>query len=102
MKTIRGWLIDIFALERALGLPPASNPKTGAIPPVRAAHPCGVRDCFEPQVIVSQNDHETVVECPVHECRTNWETTAREDRPQTIIRVQDNWHQHGTKGQPPR
>ena len=68
--------------------------------PVRPEHPCGVRDCFEAQTIIRQDERETVVECPVHQCVTSWETKAREKREQVIINPRDGWHQYGSKGTP--
>lgn len=64
--------------------------------PVRPLHPCGVGDCYEVQTLVSQDERETVVDCPTHDARTTWPTTPPEPREQRIIRVQDAWRQHGT------
>lgn len=76
------------------------EPAPPPAPPARPDHPCGVRDCYELQVILRQDDRETVVECPVHGCVTTWETKKREEREQQIIRVQDGWRQHGVN--PPK
>lgn len=66
--------------------------------PEREVHPCGVSDCYEPQVLLHQDDRLTVVECPLHRCVTSWDTAPLEQKTQKIIRVQDSWHQHGSRG----
>lgn len=62
--------------------------------------PCGVPTCEAEQLVIEADSRWTVVECPVHEARTRWETAVREEKTQTIIRPQDAWRQHGTKGRP--
>jgi len=66
--------------------------------PVRPEFPCGVRDCYEPQIEVARDDRDITVSCPVHNCNTMWPLVKPEAKEQHIIRVQDGWHQHGTKG----
>lgn len=70
------------------------------LPPVRGDHPCGVPDCFEATTVVEQDDRLTLVECSVHEARTLWDTTPIERREQEVIRVQDQWRQHGSRNSP--
>lgn len=91
VQTIRGWFL----------IPPMGT-GPGEVAPVRPEHPCGVRDCFEVQSEVSRDDRDITVECPVHGCHTTWPLVKETPREQHVIRVQDGWHQHGTKGPQPR
>ena len=102
LKTVKGWLIDIFAMEASLGMIPASDPTTGVITQVREPFPCGVRTCFAKQIVLSHDEESTVVECPEHGCVTTWESIERKLGVQNIIRPQDGWHQHGISGPPKR
>lgn len=58
---------------------------------------CGVPDCGD-GYIERQDDAETVIACDTHNARTTHNTHPREEREQRIVRVQDNWRQHGTAG----
>lgn len=58
---------------------------------------CGVPDCPDGYV-VGEDGKYTVVECETHNARTTHDTVEREAREQKVIRVQDNWRQHGTQG----
>lgn len=79
-------------------VPPEPEPEP--VEPSRPDYPCGVSDCLEPQVVIRADGKYLTVECPVHLCVTSWEIAKRELREQKVIRVQDNWRQHGTKGPP--
>lgn len=81
-------------LEAFFGTPVELDPPA---PPARPEFPCGVRDCYTDQLVVRQDERETVVECPDHLCVTSWETKKREERTQQIIRPSDTWRQHGVK-----
>ena len=70
--------------------------------PVRSQHPCGVPDCFVTPQVVEQSEKYTLVECAVHEARTLWDTIPIERGEQRVIRVQDQWRQHGTRNDRPR
>lgn len=63
--------------------------------PQERIFPCGVPGCEDGR-IASQDESETVVECDTHDARTTHDTKEREERPQQVIRVQDQWRQHGT------
>lgn len=89
------WLQRVNAnLEAFFGEPLPPDPPP---PLVRPEFPCGVRDCIEEQVVVRQDERETVVDCPVHDCRTSWETKKREAKELQVIRVQDGWRKHGNR-----
>lgn len=93
---------NFLAAESAFGLPPKGDPKTGVIPPRRPRYPCGIKSCLAEQLVLRQDEDETVVECPEHLCVTTWETKERAVREQRIIRAQDAWRQHGVAGPPKR
>lgn len=70
------------------------------VPPPPPAAPerefrCGVVDCRDGRVVL-QDEQTTVVDCETHNAVTSHDTAEREGRPQQVIRVQDNWRQHGT------
>jgi hypothetical protein len=81
--------------HQSLAEPPVEEPVEAP-----RAFRCGVPDCEVAQEIVEQDTKWTVVECSEHGCRTRWETEEREEKEQTVIRVQDNWRQHGTSPPP--
>lgn len=56
---------------------------------------CGVPLCNDGRV-VSDDGRECVIECDTHDARTTWDSVHKAPREQQIIRVQDNWHQHGS------
>lgn len=69
-------------------------------PDPRAHLVCGVPTC-ENGYIVFEDEKITVVECDYHYARTTHDTTLREKNTQQVIRVQDQWRQHGVT-RPPR
>lgn len=71
-----------------------------ATEPQRPEYPCGIPDCYVMQNVVRMDGRYIVVECPEHQCVTSWDTVKRPAGEQRIIRVQDNWRQHGTSGRP--
>lgn len=60
---------------------------------------CGVPSCEDGRPTIVGTS--TVVECDTHNARTTWDTEFREPKEQQVIRVQDQWRQHGTS-KPPR
>lgn len=58
---------------------------------------CGVPNC-EDGYVTGELGKYTVVECETHGSRTTHDTVAQEPREQQVIRVQDNWRQHGQHG----
>lgn len=60
---------------------------------------CGVPEC--PDGYVAGEDGKlTVVECETHNARTTHDTVEIVRGEQQVIRVQDQWRQHGTRPPP--
>ena len=89
---IKQWMAGTLLEPSPLLVEPEADPRAHLV--------CGVPDC-EDGVIVDEGPPVTVVECDTHNARTTHDTVKKKAREQRIIRVQDAWRQHGTKG-PPR
>lgn len=62
---------------------------------------CGVKDCLDGYVS-GEDGRYTVVECETHNARTTHDTVEIVRGEQQVIRVQDQWRQHGTQPPPGR
>lgn len=70
-------------------------------PPAPSHIRCGVPDCADGRE-VSNDGVTAVVECDTHEARTTHDAVLKPKGEQQVIRVQDQWRQHGTQPPPGR
>ena len=81
--------------ETRLATPLADQP-----PPAPDAHlVCGVPDCRD-GVVASTEGKWTLVHCEPHGAVTRHESVLRPPGEQKVIRVQDQWRQHGVSRPP--
>lgn len=66
----------------------------------RAHIRCGVPDCEDGRVTFDDG-RTAIVDCDPHNAFTTHDVVPPEKKPQQIIRVQDQWRQHGVT-RPPR
>lgn len=90
MNVLETFARIVFAPSTVYPEAPEAQPRTKV---------CGVPDCEDGQ-IVDAGPPLTVVECDTHNARTTWDTDPAPKREQQIIRVQDQWRQHGTRERP--